>query len=52
MRWGLVDEIEELVEGERASGWRTYPGSLPLFEDHFPGFPVVPGVLLMETLAQ
>ena len=52
MRWGLVDEIEELVEGERASGWRTYPGSLPLFEDHFPGFPVVPGVLLMESLAQ
>lgn len=52
MRWGLVDEIEELVEGERASGWRAYPGDLPLFEDHFPGFPVVPGVLLMESLAQ
>jgi 3-hydroxyacyl-[acyl-carrier-protein] dehydratase len=52
MRWGLIDEIESLTAGETAVGWRTFPGDLPLFEDHFPGFPVVPGVLLMESLAQ
>jgi len=52
MRWGLVDRIDELVAGERANGVRTYPPDLPLFEDHFPRFPVVPGVLILESLAQ
>jgi len=52
MRWGLVDRIDELVAGEYAYGVRTFPPDLPLFEDHFPRFPVVPGVLIMESLAQ
>ena len=52
MRWGLVDRIDELVAGEYAHGVRTFPPDLPLFEDHFPKFPVVPGVLIMESLAQ
>lgn len=52
MRWGLVDRIDELVEGERAVAVRTWDPSLPLFQDHFPGFPVVPGVLTLEALAQ
>lgn len=52
MRWLLVDRIDELIEGKRAVGARTYDPSLELFQDHFPRFPVVPGVLLMESLAQ
>ena len=52
MRWGLVDRIDELVPGERATGARVYPPDLALFQDHFPGWPVVPGVLVMESLAQ
>jgi len=52
MRWGLLDSIESLVAGEHATGSRTWDPTLPLFEDHFPGFPVVPGVLLLESLAQ
>lgn len=52
MRWGLVDRIDELVEGKHAVASRTWDPSLPLFQDHFPGFPVVPGVLTLESLAQ
>jgi len=52
LRWGLVDRIDTLVIGETATGVVTYSPDLPLFEDHFPRFPVVPGVLILESLAQ
>ena len=52
MRWRFLDRIDELDPGVRITGAATFPGSLTLFEDHFPGWPVVPGVVLLETLAQ
>ena len=52
MRWLLVDAIDELVINERVIGRKTYDPPEEFFQDHFPGFPVVPGVLIMESLAQ
>ena len=52
MRWLLVDTIDEMVVEDRAYGRKTYGDSEEFFQDHFPGFPVVPGVLILESLAQ
>jgi 3-hydroxyacyl-[acyl-carrier-protein] dehydratase len=52
MRFVFVDEIVALDPGKSIHVRRTFPPTLELFEDHFPGFPVVPGVLLTETMGQ
>lgn len=52
MRWLLVDGIDELVPGQHIRGRRTFGPTEPFFRDHFPNFPVVPGVILLESLAQ
>ncbi|MCK6527149.1 beta-hydroxyacyl-ACP dehydratase [Myxococcota bacterium] len=52
MRWLLVDRIDEILPGDTARGHTVLSADLPLFGDHFPGFPVVPGVLLVEMVAQ
>ncbi|MFL6661581.1 MAG: 3-hydroxyacyl-ACP dehydratase FabZ family protein [Rhizobacter sp.] len=52
MRFVLVDRIVSLVPGDSVVASRTVPPDDDYFEDHFPGFPVVPGVLLTETMGQ
>jgi 3-hydroxyacyl-[acyl-carrier-protein] dehydratase len=52
MRFLLVDRIIELEPGRSIRAEKTLPASEELFRDHFPGFPVVPGVLLTEMMAQ
>ena len=52
MRWLFLDKIEDLVPGESIRGQYTWSPDLDIFEDHFPEWPVVPGVLIMEALAQ
>lgn len=48
----LIDTIEELEEGVRALGKKCVSMNEPFFQGHFPGNPVMPGVLIMEALAQ
>ena len=52
MRFLLVDRIVRLDPGASIEAEKRLPASEELFRDHFPGFPVVPGVLLTEMMAQ
>ena len=48
----LVDRIIECVPGERAVGLKCVSANEPFFHGHFPEFAVMPGVLIIEALAQ
>ncbi len=48
----LVDKITELEEGQKAVGIKNVTVNEPFFQGHFPEYPVMPGVLIVEALAQ
>ncbi len=48
----LVDRIEEIEPGVRAVGLKNVTQNEPFFEGHFPDYPVMPGVLIIEAMAQ
>ena len=51
-RFLLIDTVEELVPGQKAVAKKNVTMNEPYFVGHFPGNPVMPGVLIIEALAQ
>jgi 3-hydroxymyristoyl/3-hydroxydecanoyl-(acyl carrier protein) dehydratase len=52
MRYFLLDRILTLTPPEQATAVKCVSLSDDVFEDHFPGHPVMPGALILESLAQ
>lgn len=48
----LVDRIENIEEGKKAVGIKNVTANEPFFQGHFPGNPIMPGVLIVEAMAQ
>ncbi len=48
----LVDKITDMQEGENITGYKNVSISEPVFEGHFPGHPIYPGVMILEGMAQ
>lgn len=48
----LIDRVEEYIPGESAVAYKNVTMNEPFFQGHFPGNPIMPGVLMIEALAQ
>lgn len=48
----LVDRVEAIVPGVSARGIKAVSANEPFFPGHFPGRPIMPGVLIVEAMAQ
>ena len=48
----LVDRIEEVEKGVKAVGYKNVTINEPFFQGHFPDHPIMPGVLIVEAMAQ
>ncbi len=48
----LVDRITEVIKNENLIGYKNVSISEPVFQGHFPGHPIYPGVMILEGMAQ
>ncbi len=48
----LIDRVIEIEEGKRAKGIKNVTINEPFFNGHFPEFPIMPGVLILEAMSQ
>lgn len=48
----LVDRVTDIVKNESLTGYKNVSISEPVFEGHFPGHPIYPGVMILEGMAQ
>lgn len=48
----MIDRVEEYTPGESAIAYKNVTINEPFFQGHFPGQPIMPGVLIIEALAQ
>ena len=48
----LVDRILDLVPGEKITALKNVTINEPFFQGHFPSYPIMPGVLIIEAMAQ
>ena len=48
----MIDRVEEYIPGKSAVAYKNVTINEPFFQGHFPGKPIMPGVLMVEALAQ
>lgn len=48
----MIDKVEELIPGKSCTAYKNVCINEPHFNGHFPGNPIMPGVLIVESLAQ
>lgn len=48
----LVDKVTQMTEGEEIIAYKNISISEPVFQGHFPGHPIYPGVMILEGMAQ
>ena len=48
----LIDRVEQIVKGESAVGIKNVTNNEPFFQGHFPDKPIMPGVMIVEAMAQ
>lgn len=48
----LIDKVEDIVDGKTATGIKNVTFNEPHFQGHFPGQPIMPGVTIIEAMAQ